>query len=70
MTDNIIPTTEDKLKTHEKLSVMVSKRLIDFMNSRDAALEALQPKDKKKEPDVELAIKILNQTKSTTRKNQ
>jgi len=63
MTDNITPTTEDKLKTHEKLSVIVSKRLIDFINSRDAALEALQPKDKKKEPDIELAIALLNKTK-------
>ena len=65
-----LPTDEQVISTHKKLSVMQSSRLIQFINARDNALEALQPKNKKDSPNIEKAIEYLLSTKENHAKKE
>ena len=46
-----IPTDSQMLSTHRKLSVLVSARLIEFLNARDKAMSLLSQVVKGKDAD-------------------
>lgn len=63
----IKPTDQEKLSTFKELALLNARRLIQFMDARNAVLKVLDPKKDEKgnkpPPDIEEAIRILNETK-------